>query len=231
MADRSNDPRLASARIADLPSDAVLGLHGPHRFLSNFHSARVGMHGVSFPAVEHALVAARIDPNGGVHDPEVAMRAIREVAQIATPWEAKRGGRTLSLEGRPLMRADWAMAKERHVLVLPCRQLAGPLLRDKLIATGEAPLYEVSTRGDLAWSVVAEGKGGDATLVGRNLPGQTLKQVRRELRDASSTVETSRARAPRRWLPGTGFHRRCATPHRGRGRGRSQDRDFSSVCL
>jgi ribA/ribD-fused uncharacterized protein len=164
---------------ADLEAQgAILGFDGPTRFLSNFAWSDVCMYGITFPTVEHAFAAAKLDPNGGVHPRHEALAEMKVIAAAEGPNDAKRLGRRRQWNGRPFMRKDWDAQKENLVLELIRRKFTDPALRAKLLATGDALLYELNTWGDDIWGVVE--KGG--ILRGRNMLGEMLMFVRAEIR-------------------------------------------------
>jgi hypothetical protein len=84
-----------------------------------------------------------------------------------TPAEAKRLGKTI------LLRKHWEEVKVYIMLHLLKQKFAVPVLRDELLATGDAQLIEGNTWGDIYWGVC----GG----VGKNVLGMLLMQVRDEL--------------------------------------------------
>lgn len=176
------DFSLKEIAAADLAAKgAILGFDGATRFLSNFAPSPVQMYGITFPTVEHAFAAAKIDPNAGVHPRADALEEMRRIAAAPTPGAAKKLGRRRMLGGRPLMRADWDRVKETLVLDLLRRKFTLPDLRDALLATGEAQLVELNTWGDRIWGMV---KDADGMLHGRNMLGEMLMAVRAELRAA-----------------------------------------------
>ena len=164
-------------RSAFEAQDAVLGFDGPTRFLSNFAASEVEMYGIIFPTVEHAFAAAKLDPNGGVHDRATVMKEMRAIAAAPAPGDAKRLGRRRTLNGKPFMRADGDAKKEELVLELLRRKFADPKLAEKLRATGSRPLVELNTWGDRIWGMTEQ----DGVLEGRNMLGEMLMQVRSEL--------------------------------------------------
>jgi len=155
----------------------VLGFDGQTRFLSNFAPSDVAMYGITFPTVEHAFAAAKLDPNGGVHDRAEVIAEMRKIAGTPAPGDAKRLGRRRQLNGKPFMRSDWDTRKEELVLELLRRKFADPALAEKLRATGSRPLVELNTWGDRIWGMTEEA----GVLEGRNMLGEMLMQVRSEL--------------------------------------------------
>ncbi|RIK69394.1 MAG: DUF1768 domain-containing protein [Planctomycetota bacterium] len=158
-------PNRPSSRTADeaaTSTQAIESFRGEYRFLSNFYPAEVVFEGITFPTCEHAYQAAKTLDSG----------ERRSIAALATPSEAKRAGRELSL------RADWDRVK---LLVMEeCvrdKFTRNPALRDRLLATGKARLIEGNVWGDTFWGV-CDGRG-------ENHLGCILMKVRAELSAAS----------------------------------------------
>lgn len=166
--------------FADLSAQgAVLGFDGDTRFLSNFAASPVDMYGISFPTVEHAFAAAKLDPNGDAHPRARVMDEMRRIAAAKSPGEAKRLGRRRQLDGRPFMRPDWDEVKETLVLEMLRRKFSDPVLRDKLLATGDAHLIELNDWNDRIWGMVRD---ADGQMRGRNMLGEMLMHVRGQMR-------------------------------------------------
>jgi ribA/ribD-fused uncharacterized protein len=157
---------------------AILGFDGPTRFLSNFADSEIEMYGILFPTVEHAFAAAKLNPNGGVYTRAEVLAEMQVIADASHPREAKRLGRRRSWKGKPFMRPDWDAVKNDLILTLIRRKFSDPVLRAKLLDTGDAELFELNTWDDRIWGVVEK----DGLLIGRNLLGQMLTQVRAEIR-------------------------------------------------
>lgn len=134
----------------------INSFQGAYRFLSNFYPAHVVYGGITFPTTEHAYQAAK---SADIHNAQ-------RIAQLPTPGDAKRAGRTL------VIRTDWEQVKEQVMLDLLRLKFALPHLREKLLATGDVALIEGNTRGDVYWGV-CRGRG-------RNRLGELLMQVRKE---------------------------------------------------
>lgn len=191
QADRSpiKEDDMEAHKIADLEAqDAILGFDGPYRFLSNFGAGKTHAYGITFPTVEHGFAAIKLDPEGGVFTRAEVIAEMSRIASLSSPGEAKRAGRRRTWDGtqpkegrraaqRPFLRTDWEAKKFDLVLELVRRKFADPVLREKLLATGDRPLYELNTWGDRIWGVVAKGD----ELIGTNWLGKILMQVRDEI--------------------------------------------------
>jgi len=184
------DQSMKTISRAELESQgAIFDFNGRHRFLSNFGNGSVEMYGILFPTVEHAFAAAKLDPNGGVFTRAEVLAEMRRIAGLSSPGEAKRAGRRRAWDGsqpgekpagasRPFLRPDWEKVKLDLVTELVRRKFADPGLAEKLLATGDVPLFEGNTWGDRIWGVVE----ADGVFAGRNLLGEILMLVRSELR-------------------------------------------------
>ena len=143
---------------------------GRYAFLSNFYPSPVRLDGEDYPSAEHAFQAAKTE------DPD-ERRAIREAD---LPSRAKKLGRRATLSGvragapwRGL--AKWETIKVEVMLDVLRSKFSNPTLREKLLDTGDRHLIEGNTWGDQEWGV----SGGR----GKNLLGQALMIVRREIRE------------------------------------------------
>ena len=143
---------------------SILSFSGEFGFLSNFHFSPFHWDGVDWSTVEHAFQAAK------TLDPEQR----QAMAQIPTPGDVKKAGRSLSL------RSDWEDVKYgimAEVVYEKFRQ--NPTLRAKLLATGNAHLEEGNHHGDRIWGTV-DGEG-------TNWLGKILMEVRETLRNESTS--------------------------------------------
>lgn len=140
----------------------ITAFRGDYEFLSNFAASPLLYAGETYPTVEHAFQAAK------TFDPEE-----RAKVQMATsPGAAKRLGRRVTLC------TDWETVKYDIMLALLRQKFSDPVLREKLLATGDAELIEGNTWGERTWGCVqVKGK-----WVGKNRLGQLLMKVRTEMR-------------------------------------------------
>lgn len=136
--------------------------HGPYRFLSNFWPAEVALDGVTYPNVETAYQAAKVD------DP-----AVREQIRRMAPGQAKRFVRRFPLP------SDWETRKVAVMEDLVRQKFTRHLaLAQRLLATGDAELQEGNRWGDAFWGVdLRTGRGS-------NHLGRLLMKVRSELAGA-----------------------------------------------
>lgn len=138
---------------------AINSFRGDYRFLSNFYSVWVPLEGHWYPSTEHAYQAAKTE------DPK--QRA--EICNSATPGEAKRLGKELSL------RSGWESLKIGYMRYLVWYKfMMYPDLGKLLTDTGNEELIEGNTWGDTFWGV-CNGKG-------ENWLGRILMEVRDQVR-------------------------------------------------
>lgn len=147
----------AASVAAALRKPGIYGFFGEHRFLSNFHPAKVELDGLMFPTTEHAYQAAKV----------LDLEA-REVFQtLATGREARQLGQ------RVQCRPDWEEVKYSVMYDLNCQKFATYPLSVKLMNTGTLYLEETNTWGDKYWGV--------CNGVGQNNLGKMLMAIRDDL--------------------------------------------------
>ena len=134
------------------------GFSGEFRWLSNFWPALVNLDGMTYPTVEHAYQAAKTTD-------EDARKLIRDAP---SPGKAKRMG------GRLAIRPDWGDVKLRVMEDL-LRQKFAPRseLAMKLSGTGNRPITEDNSWGDVFWGV--------SNGTGENNLGKLIMRIRDEL--------------------------------------------------
>lgn len=130
-----------------------------YAFLSNFYPSPVQENGIRYPTIEHYFQAQKTT----VPFERAA------IANAATPGQAKRDGRRITL------RKDWERVNDDVMLQGLRLKFAIPELAEKLLATGEAELIEGNSWGDTTWGVYND--------IGENRLGKLLMQVRQELKE------------------------------------------------
>lgn len=138
----------------------IFSFRGASGFLSNFYPARVVLHGVEYPSIEHAYQAAKTTD----------LDERRAIQRAPKPGTAKALGQQVT------MRPDWESIKLEVMLGLVRQKFAHETHRLALLATGDAELIEGNYWGDTFWGV-CKGRG-------ENHLGKILMQVRQELREA-----------------------------------------------
>lgn len=139
---------------------------GKYFFLSNFSASPFKDEcGDFFPTVEHYFQAQKATD---LYDFELIRKA-------KTPGLAKKYGRQIKLA------PDWENVKEQVMLDGLRYKFAIPELRDKLLATGNQYLEEGNSWHDNYWGDCDCPRCKD--IMGRNMLGQLLMQVREEIRN------------------------------------------------
>lgn len=147
---------------------------GPYRFLSNFYGCNIEIGGIMFPSVEHAFQAMKTNDRG----------LQINISNAPTPGDAKAIGRGL------VLRDDWEDIKVMLMEILLLAKFNDPVLRTKLINTGDAILIEGNTWGDTYWGV-CRGKG-------ENKLGKLLMKLRDEFIEMKVAVIKEGLKKPRR---------------------------------
>jgi len=132
--------------------------HDEHGYCSNFYRTPIEVGGLTYPTVEHYYQASKT----------LLSEEHEMIRSLTTPKEAKFAGYHVTL------RRGWEEMKEGIMLEgLRAKFSKYPILREKLLSTGDAGLHEGSP-WDKYWGY-AKGKGQDRL-------GILLMQVREELR-------------------------------------------------
>jgi ribA/ribD-fused uncharacterized protein len=140
---------------------------GPYRFLSNFYEGlypiRVG--DFDFKTAEHLYQALKTED----------LDEAKAIEDCATPGEAKRMGKTLTLRG------DWDVVKDRAMEITVSRKfLSDPELLPLLLRTGDATLVEGNRWHDNYWGeCLCDNCSGLPKL---NTLGQVLMRLRKDFR-------------------------------------------------
>jgi len=129
---------------------------GEYAFLSNFYRCNVSYEGLIYPSSEHAFQAAKT----------LNMEARRAFTQpLMDASLSKHLGRAL------VLRPNWdKIVVMEDILV---SKFSEEVLKDALVATGDAELIEGNTWGDTFWGV-CNGKGS-------NFLGKALMNLRKKL--------------------------------------------------
>ena len=135
-------------------------------FLSNFYPSKVKYDGIEYLNSEAAFQAQKC-----------SRRSDRLEFENLNPSEAKRLGRKVKI------REDWEIVKldiMRNIIREKFNQ--NPDITLKLIETGDNYLEEGNTWGDIIWGV-CNGKG-------KNLLGKILMEIREEIKEEFSKIDT-----------------------------------------
>lgn len=145
--------------MAKQSSSSITKFEGEFEFLSNFSKSPILYEGILYDTVEHAFQAAKTT--------NVNERKL--IALLETPGRAKRAGRTLKL------RSNWNGIRVEIMTDLLTLKFADPVLRQKLLDTGNAQLVEGNTWHDNFWGIC---ECEDCKNTGVNTLGQLLMSVR-----------------------------------------------------
>jgi ribA/ribD-fused uncharacterized protein len=146
-------------------TDEIRSFDGCFAFLSNFYDAPITIDGKNFATTEHFFQASKtLDPKW--------FEAIRKARSAGV---AKRMGREAPL------RKDWESVKVEVMLQGLRAKFALPELKKMLLDTGDAHLVEGTTWHDTTWGICTCSKHGGE---GKNMLGQLLMRVRKELQEA-----------------------------------------------
>lgn len=145
--------------VARLEGLLIDSFRGPHAFLSNFHPSPItSSAGQVYLTVEHAYQAFKTT-DAALHE---------QIRLSPTPGAAKQLGKKVPL------REGWEGIKVDLMRQLLAKKFAEPMLRAKLLDTGQARLVEGNTWGDTFW--------GRCNGTGKNMLGRLLMGLRTELR-------------------------------------------------
>ena len=135
---------------------------GEYAFLSNFYNASCIFEEKLYPTVEHAFQAAKsLD------------HAERDwIAAAGSPGLAKRLGRRVNL------RPDWEKVKFDVMEECLRSKFADPVLKQKLLATGDEELVEGNYWHDNTYGNCSCERCKD--IIGRNMLGNILMKLRTE---------------------------------------------------
>ena len=141
---------------------AIMSFRGEYSFLSNFYEGKVFTYkGLKFNNTEAPFHA------------EKCWSRAKEFEMIR-PLQSKRLGR------RVLMRRDWEQIKDRVMYdVCYAKFTQDPVLKAKLLATGNRELVEGNTHGDRCWGMTCS----NGVWIGENRLGKVLMKLRDDLRE------------------------------------------------
>lgn len=141
----------------------INSFRGPNRWLSNFFLNPVVLDGVSYPSNEHAYMAQKAPLDSAwqkqCQDPSILPSDIKKLSrqvQLILGWDELR---IPTME--KCLRAKFQC----------------PMLKEKLLATGDAVLLEGNSWGDDFWGV------NELTGEGENHLGKLIMKIRDELKN------------------------------------------------
>lgn len=119
-------------------SNRITSFRGDYHFLSNFFKVPITYQGLTYPSVEHAFQAAKLQ--------DVEMRELFTNPELSAS-DAKRMGREFP------MRVDWNDIRFSVMEELLMIKFQSPKMRHWLLSTGDAELVEGNYWGDTYWGV------------------------------------------------------------------------------
>lgn len=135
----------------------ITQFQGEYRWLSNFYQSPIELRGVVFPSAEAAYQASK----------SMGYK-LDSIFCGLSPGQAKKLGRCIIIWG------DWEEKKFEIMETVLRIKFKDPDLRQRLINTGDAELYEGNSWGDTIWGCHWE------TLEGDNRLGKLLMKLRTE---------------------------------------------------
>lgn len=143
--------------MTEILTKNIPSFRGIYFFLSNFYPIEIEFEGITYPSIEYAYVASKLN---------VKIRHL--VLKCKTPGEAKRLGRVYTRN--EINRNDAV----KTMLDLLRSKFKNEDLRKDLLATGDKEIIEYNNWGDKFWGV-SDGEG-------ENSLGKLIMKVRDELR-------------------------------------------------
>ena len=138
---------------------------GEFEFLSNFYPSPIKIWGITFPTVEHFFQAAKTTD----------MFEAEQIAAADTPGKAKRLGHAVTL------RPDWESIKIDIMRIGLEEKFKDPILRAKLLETGDEPLVEGNWWHDNTWGDCKCEKC--SRILGHNILGKLLMNLRNKIQE------------------------------------------------
>lgn len=143
--------------------DVINWFDGEDNFLSNFHERDFVWREAVWHTSEHAYQACKA----------TTIKDFKWVMDSPSPGISKRRGQKIAL------RSDWDQVKVDLMFSICMAKFEDPILKEKLLATGDAELIEGNTWHDNFWGdCICENCRG---IVGKNQLGFTLMKIRKEL--------------------------------------------------
>ena len=152
----------------------IKGFSGENEFLSNFFIAPMEMvikgTRFRFRCSETAYQMFKVFSNWKNPTTGELGRAMAFSIDAFTPGRAKRLGKKL-----PIDEQYWKSVRVEVMKTVLKAKFGSPLLRDRLLATGDAYLEETNDWNDTFWGV--------CNGIGENMLGKLLMQLRAEIRE------------------------------------------------
>lgn len=152
-------------------SNAIHRFLGNYAFLSNFYYCDIAHLGYIWPTLEHAYVAAKLNPN--ISSYKKFLKILHSSRH--SPREVKKIGRTL------FIRPDWEEVKFAVMFHLLQKKFSDENLKQKLLDTGNKILIEGNYWGDQTWGMT----NVYGAYEGRNALGKFLMELRERYRNGA----------------------------------------------
>lgn len=157
------------------PPAVISAFRGQYSFLSNFYRHPIVLDGRVYPSTEHYYQASKA----------AFTHAHEAIRNAPTPAEAKH------LAWEQAARAGFDDDKELIMeTALRAKFEAGTPMARRLIETGDAELIEGNTWHDNFWGDCSCGKRQKCAKPGRNMLGQLLMKIRKELQEGTMVDPT-----------------------------------------
>lgn len=147
--------------------EKITQFRNQYRWLSNFYQSPIELRGVVFPSVEAAYQASKAEDYN-----------LDPIFCKLTPGQCKLLGRNIK------MRDNWEEMKLECMEDLLRLKFFDPDLRQRLLDTGDAEIYEGNSWGDKFWGCDWD------TLEGENNLGKLLMKLRNEFRISKARPST-----------------------------------------
>jgi hypothetical protein len=147
-------------------NEPITQMKGKYRWMSNFYEKPFQWNGYQWPTSEHAYQAMK-------HEGTLMFEVVRAAT---TPGNAKRLGQAKKA------RTDWDQVKISVMESILIAKFSDEELSQKLLDTGERPIYEGNNWGDRFWGCDFE------TLEGENHLGRILMRIRQDIRVYKSSL-------------------------------------------
>lgn len=119
--------------------ETIDSFRGQYGFLSNFDFAKAILEGVEYPTSEHAFQAAKF----------LSIETRLYVRDLASPADTKRFAKEMYSQGKT--RADWLTIRDSVMFMVLMSKFSNPILKARLLGTGDAQLIEGNTWHDCYW--------------------------------------------------------------------------------
>lgn len=147
-------------------SDSITNFKLPeYEFLSNFYRCNIHYDGYDYPSLENAYQATK---------------SVGDLVKVQLSDPKCSSGKAKKIGSKVELRDDWESIKIQVMEDLLRIKFTDPVLRDKLLSTGDKQLIEVNNWNDKFWGVCSK------TCQGENKLGVLLMKIRSEIKNSVS---------------------------------------------